>query len=377
MHPSCLCIFSIPSFVISLPSISHLELNSIYLGGGNPRINLPLDTSNYTFVNLPPESEFKTPSPISFGKYYYEYHGESLYLENGLNSDACDSFDPTNTQYIIGVLSGCDPNVSTNCLVRYGRYFELSENTVDSPSTNGGNGIETCSNVKMNFLNAESCRLQADACNSDTYYTDEILAPAGLTLVCGSNHEVANDPEGDPIFQLARATEVKNDGETEAQKRNVWTMISLSDSTKDQLRQRVAWALSQILVITQNQINRVEFSELYLAYYDIFTRNAFGNYFDILKEVSYSPMMVCYSCQILLIKTYCVLVSHTKKLNFIFNRERCFLTLVQKVYLIFWKIRALFRILMKTMLVSRNLCFSFFLTFDFFTQQHTLLSFLY
>ena len=28
-----------------------------------------------------------------------------------------------------------------------------------------------------------------------------------------------------------------------------------------------------------------------MNYYDIFTRNAFGNYRDILKEVSYSPMM--------------------------------------------------------------------------------------
>ena len=30
---------------------------------------------------------------------------------------------------------------------------------------------------------------------------------------------------------------------------------------------------------------------MFLHYYDIFVRNAFGNYFDILKEVSYSPMM--------------------------------------------------------------------------------------
>ena len=28
-----------------------------------------------------------------------------------------------------------------------------------------------------------------------------------------------------------------------------------------------------------------------MTYYDIFVRNAFGNYFDILKQVSYSPMM--------------------------------------------------------------------------------------
>jgi Uncharacterized protein conserved in bacteria len=30
---------------------------------------------------------------------------------------------------------------------------------------------------------------------------------------------------------------------------------------------------------------------MYLQYYDIFVRNAFGNYFQILKEVAYSPMM--------------------------------------------------------------------------------------
>lgn len=30
---------------------------------------------------------------------------------------------------------------------------------------------------------------------------------------------------------------------------------------------------------------------MYLNYYDIFVRHAFGSYFDILKEVSYSPMM--------------------------------------------------------------------------------------
>ncbi len=32
-------------------------------------------------------------------------------------------------------------------------------------------------------------------------------------------------------------------------------------------------------------------SENFLAYYDIFVRNAFGNYRDVLKEISYSPLM--------------------------------------------------------------------------------------
>ena len=67
-------------------------------------------------------------------------------------------------------------------------------------------------------------------------------------------------------------------------------MIVLEE--EDQLRQRVAWALSQILVVTSNQIDDNHgYSEIYLNFYDIFVRHAFGNYFDILKEVSYSPMM--------------------------------------------------------------------------------------
>ena len=60
-------------------------------------------------------------------------------------------------------------------------------------------------------------------------------------------------------------------------------MIALDSN--DQLRQRMAWALSQILVITPNQIADIGLSEIYLNYYDIFVRHAFGNYFDILKEV--------------------------------------------------------------------------------------------
>lgn len=37
---------------------------------------------------------------------------------------------------------------------------------------------------------------------------------------------------------------------------------------------------------------RFQISKLFFqTYYDIFVRHAFGNYRDILKEVSYSPMM--------------------------------------------------------------------------------------
>jgi cullin-associated NEDD8-dissociated protein 1 len=71
-----------------------------------------------------------------------------------------------------------------------------------------------------------------------------------------------------------------------------WTSIVLG--CVDQLRHRVAFALSQILVIGENGFGRQEEYEIYGSYYDIFVRNAFGTYYDVLREVAYSPMMAAY-----------------------------------------------------------------------------------
>lgn len=59
----------------------------------------------------------------------------------------------------------------------------------------------------------------------------------------------------------------------------------------DQLRQRVAFALSQILVASRRDAN-LQGRPLGMSdYYDIFTRNAFGNYRDIMGEVALHPVM--------------------------------------------------------------------------------------
>ncbi len=70
-----------------------------------------------------------------------------------------------------------------------------------------------------------------------------------------------------------------------------WQHVLYSD---DQLRQRVAWSLSQILVISdiasaidQEQIGVTE-------YYDLLVQGAFGNYRDLLEDVTRSPLMGAY-----------------------------------------------------------------------------------
>ena len=75
-------------------------------------------------------------------------------------------------------------------------------------------------------------------------------------------------------------------------KKIVWYQLALT--ADDALRQRMAWALSQIFVLGESGSNQLQSSERWLAYYDIFVRNAFGSFRDILGEVTYSPHMGYY-----------------------------------------------------------------------------------
>ncbi len=71
-----------------------------------------------------------------------------------------------------------------------------------------------------------------------------------------------------------------------------WDTLVTAD---DQLRQRMVYALSQILVVSEARGSDLDNEPLALAYYmDILTRNAFGNFRDLIEEVTYSPAMAIY-----------------------------------------------------------------------------------
>ena len=66
-------------------------------------------------------------------------------------------------------------------------------------------------------------------------------------------------------------------------------------SAEDQLRQRVAFALSEILVTSTNSGDELaEHAEAMASYQDLLIKHAFGNYRDLLTEVTYSPAMGFY-----------------------------------------------------------------------------------
>lgn len=112
----------------------------------------------------------------------------------------------------------------------------------------------------------------------------------GGTLVCGSPDEVAPDPRLDDYFDGLEADQACFGCQSSyvnyyQQKQTVWTMNVLE--AEDQLCQRMSWALYEHLNV--GITTAPDNTETNLYSYDILTRNCFGSYFDILKEMVYNP----------------------------------------------------------------------------------------
>jgi uncharacterized protein (DUF1800 family) len=73
---------------------------------------------------------------------------------------------------------------------------------------------------------------------------------------------------------------------------NTWWRQSIT--APDQLRQRVAFALSEIFVISENNGTLTGHAEALSSFYDVLLDNAFGNYRNLLEAVTLHPSMGVY-----------------------------------------------------------------------------------
>ena len=121
---------------------------------------------------------------------------------------------------------------------------------------------------------------------------------------CGSPGEVASDPALGAHFYFINERYMHNVPHSQHEMLSNHRQTSVLSTQKqihlmaalhgaDELRQRVAWALSQVLVLGEGA-GKLQSSarEMWVTFYDIFVRHAFGSYRSILKEVSFSPLMV-------------------------------------------------------------------------------------
>jgi uncharacterized protein (DUF1800 family) len=99
---------------------------------------------------------------------------------------------------------------------------------------------------------------------------------AQLSMPLGTSHEA-----------YLNAAQAANGGVDNNNFYQTWWRQAISN--EDQLRQRVAFALSQVFVISLN--DPTVDPRGVASYYDMLARNAFGNYRTLLNDVSLHPMM--------------------------------------------------------------------------------------
>jgi uncharacterized protein (DUF1800 family) len=80
-------------------------------------------------------------------------------------------------------------------------------------------------------------------------------------------------------------------GESLAQSHRVQRWTDTAVAAPDQLRQRVAWALGQIVVVSDQDAGLSDEPILMAEWNDILVRNAFGNYRTLIAQTLRSPMM--------------------------------------------------------------------------------------
>ncbi|MEJ6593212.1 MAG: DUF1800 domain-containing protein [SAR86 cluster bacterium] len=78
-----------------------------------------------------------------------------------------------------------------------------------------------------------------------------------------------------------------------AQSNRMEAWLQNAITANDQLRQRVAFALSEIMVVSESSM-LINFANGMAHYYDLLSRSAFGNYRDLLEGVTLHPTMGIY-----------------------------------------------------------------------------------
>ena len=125
--------------------------------------------------------------------------------------------------------------------------------------------------------------------------TDDWKTHLERCIEIATTAEPATDWYGTLIFNEASADANADEYQMAAWWDNAMGNPGISASVgSDQLRQRTAYALSQLLVTSHTAFPLHRRGEALAYYYDILARNALGNYRTLLGEISRSPAMGVY-----------------------------------------------------------------------------------
>lgn len=165
------------------------------------------------------------------------------------------------------------------------------------PNTLFNDGLENIANGPVTSTDAARFLAQATFGPTDA----DIARLRTLTYQGWLNEQFAAPPS----LQLSYhdwVADVLNEGTGSTTLREAWFLGALGGPDpqnnmilhNDQLRQRVAFALSEIFVVSDQNTALNQFPNGLAYYYDILTNNAFGNFRTLLEQVTLSPAMGVY-----------------------------------------------------------------------------------
>lgn len=174
--------------------------------------------------------------------------GDDFILTSALQDASCDNVP-------VLLMLGDAPifgQLPDGTWLQFDPRLNLKTNTLTDPQDDGGynevilagNEETLCMNVPRTFQNENECFMSTmDTCGSTSSETTGVP-------VCGSPGEVRNMKEKGFMFDMFHKDYTTQLNRRGRNKEYVWMMIALSAS--DQLRQRVAWALSQVNLILKH-----------------------------------------------------------------------------------------------------------------------------
>ena len=169
--------------------------------------------------------------------------------------------------------------------------------TSTSNSQQGTNASNTLSSQGFLPNNNAAARFLSQASTGATYQDIQDLSTQGLEDWID---EQFNLPIGFNCTEKVEAiTAIKNAGAMDPMNTgpflHFWDYAfwEYTHTSNDVLRQRVALTLSEILVVSRNS-GFGENAYAFSSYYDMLLDNTFGNYYDLLKAVTFHPAMALY-----------------------------------------------------------------------------------
>lgn len=169
---------------------------------------------------------------------------------------------------------------------------------VDAAVGSGGtylDGFTNWLNTQMSLQPINFTNLVMEADNEEFMLRNNkpITSGSDPQYYGGRSYGVSYDANGKPTVNYSATNNTFTDNHPfhNNRRREWWTMILQS---KDQVRQRMALALSEILVISENDGTILNKHYGCANYWDVLAQGAFGKYRDLLEKVTLSPMMGVY-----------------------------------------------------------------------------------